>query len=105
MNVAEEAHAAQNVQQAGLVGQIPVRNIWLLMLYASRPLRYLNSSEKKNVEENPDDIPDLVAEILVSEVTQRMKRNLSFAYRKAGSYLGTRARQNRCSAHGTGPSA
>ena len=88
VNVAEEAHAAQSVQQAGFVGQIPVRNIWLLMLYASRLLRYLNSSEKKNVEENPDDIPDLVAEILVGEVTKRMKRNLSFGYRRREAVLG-----------------
>lgn len=63
----------------GLVGKVPVRSLWLLMLYASDLFRCLGN---KNVaiEENPDDIPDLVAEILVQAVRQRLRRDLSVGY-------------------------
>lgn len=58
---------------------IPVRNLWLLMLYASDLFRVLDKS-RKNVEENPDDIADLVAELLCYEVERRIRRNLSYGY-------------------------
>ena len=87
MNVAEDAHAERSGRQAGLIGRIPVRNVWLLMLYASRLLRYLDAAEKRKVEDNPEDIPDLVAEILTHEVERRMKRNLSFGYRRRQAVL------------------
>lgn len=87
MNVAEDAHVARSGRQAGLIGRIPVRNVWLLMLYASRLLRYLDATEKRKVEDNPEDIPDLVAEILTHEVERRMKRNLSFGYRRRQAVL------------------
>jgi 5-methylcytosine-specific restriction enzyme subunit McrC len=66
--------------ESGYVGRIPVRNIWLLMLYASEFFRQFG---RKNIviEENPDDIPDLVAEILARSVERRLRRNLSFGYR------------------------
>jgi 5-methylcytosine-specific restriction enzyme subunit McrC len=66
---------------AGYVGAIPVRNLWLLMLYASGEYRELGSG-LQDVEENPDDIPDLVAAMLVKAVERRLKRNLSFGYRR-----------------------
>ena len=88
MNLAAEPNAGESEQQAGLIGRIPVRNVWLLMLYASRLLRYLDTAEKMSIEENPDDIPDLVAEILTREVERRMKRNLSFGYRIRQAVLG-----------------
>lgn len=66
---------------AGYVGAIPVRNLWLLMLYASGEYRELGSA-LRGVEENPDDIPDLVASMLVKVVERRLKRNLSFGYRR-----------------------
>ena len=88
MNVAENARAARSGRQAGLIGRVPVRNVWLLMLYASRLLRYLDAAEKRKVEDNPEDIPDLVAEILTHEVERRMKRNLSFGYRRRQAVLG-----------------
>ena len=47
-----------------MIGAIPVRNVWLLMLYASRLYQELPSRRRYGAEENPDDIPDLVAEIL-----------------------------------------
>ncbi len=59
------------------VGRIPVRNVWLLLLYASRLFREIPGSRRYAAEENPDDIPDLVAEILVHAVQRRLRRNLS----------------------------
>lgn len=87
MNVPAETHAGGSTEEIGFIGRIPVRNVWLLMLYASRLLRYLDAEEKRAVEENPDNIPDMVAEILAREVERRMKRNLSFGYRRREAVL------------------
>jgi 5-methylcytosine-specific restriction enzyme subunit McrC len=65
--------------ETGCIGRIPVRNLWLLMLYASQLYRELGS-DRAAVEENPDDIPDLVAEILSRAVERRLRRNLSRGY-------------------------
>ena len=62
---------------AATVGRIPVRNLWLLMLYASRLYRTLPSNRRFAAEENPDEIPDVVAEILTRAVERRLRRNLS----------------------------
>lgn len=70
-----------------LVGRIPVRNLWLLMLYASELFRCL-TPEQRDMEDNPDDIPDLVAEILVHLVEQRLRRNLTYGYRFREAVLG-----------------
>ena len=43
--------------------QIPVRNIWLLQLYASSLYRSAGASLVEG-EENPEDLPQLVARIL-----------------------------------------
>lgn len=61
------------------LGKIPVRNLWLLMLYASDLYRHF-STNKVDVEDNPEDIADLVAEILYHQVEERMMRNLSYGY-------------------------
>jgi 5-methylcytosine-specific restriction enzyme subunit McrC len=68
------------------VGRIPVRNLWLLMLYASDLFRQIG---RKNVavENNPDDIPDLVAEILAHAVEERLYRNLSSGFRQREAEL------------------
>ena len=63
----------------GWIGRIPVRNLWLLMLYASDLFRNLERA-KVAVEDNPDDIPDLVAEMLCRQVERRIQRNLSYGY-------------------------
>lgn len=73
--------------QAGYIGQIPVRNLWLLMLYASDLFRQIGS-DKLAVENNPDDIPDLIAEILSHAVELRMRRNLGFGYQSREAALG-----------------
>ena len=57
--------------------RIPIRNIWLLLLYASALFRDIDSRRRAMLEENPDDIPDLIAEILAYEVDRRLARNLS----------------------------
>ena len=62
---------------AATIGRIPVRNLWLLMLYASRFYRTLPTERRSAAEDNPDEIPDLVAEILTRAVERRLRRNLS----------------------------
>ena len=74
-------------QEIGRVGRIPVRNLWLLMLYASDLFRDLEKA-KVTVEDNPDDIPDLVAEMLCRRVEHRMQRNLSYGYQSYEAVLG-----------------
>ena len=69
-----------------VVGCIPVRNLWLLMLYASGLMRYFDV-RRAAVEENPDDIPDVIARILCYEAERRLKRNLSYGYRRDKSVL------------------
>ncbi|SEM71125.1 5-methylcytosine-specific restriction enzyme subunit McrC [Syntrophus gentianae] len=71
----------------GRIGRIPVRNLWLLMLYASELFRDLEK-EKVAVEDNPDDIPDLVAEMLCRHVERRIQRNLSYGYQSREAVLG-----------------
>ena len=74
-------------EEIGLIGRIPVRNLWLLMLYASNLFRDLEIA-RVAVEENPDDIPDLVAEMLCHRVERRIKRNLSYGYQWREAVLG-----------------
>lgn len=66
--------------EPGYVGRIPVRNIWLLLLYASDLFR-LHGKDAVDLEDNPDDLPDLVAEILADAVEERQRRHLSLGYR------------------------
>ena len=74
-----------------MIGKIPVRNIWLLMLHASRFYRELPSRQRYGVEENPDDLPDLVAEILTRTVKRRIRRNLTLEFQHSRAEL-TRVR-------------
>lgn len=60
---------------------IPLRNIWLLLLYASDLFRQLDRLRRSGVEENPDELPDLLAEILTHAVERRLARNLSLGWR------------------------
>jgi 5-methylcytosine-specific restriction enzyme subunit McrC len=68
------------------IGRIPIRNIWLLMLYASDLFR-IRGIGKVGLEESPDDLPDLIAEILAYTVEKRVRRHLSFGYRSRESVL------------------
>jgi 5-methylcytosine-specific restriction enzyme subunit McrC len=73
--------------EIGRIGRIPVRNLWLLMLYASDLFRELETG-KVAVEDNPDDIPNLVAEMLCRRVERRIRRNLSYGYQSRHATLG-----------------
>ena len=68
------------------IGKIPIRNLWLLMLYASDIYKELDAANIA-VEENPDDIPDLVAEMLCRRVEHRIQRNLSYSYQSRDAVL------------------
>ena len=70
----------------GFVGRIPVRNLWLLMLYASDLFKSGGTAHVK-VEENPDELPDMVAEILAHAVETRLHRQLSLGYRSREEWL------------------
>lgn len=71
---------------AGHIGRIPVRNLWLLMLYASDLFR-MGGIGKVGLEDNEDDLPDLVGEILARAVEIRQRRHLSFGYRSRDAVL------------------
>ena len=79
--------ATPRVADTGQVGRIPVRNLWLLMLYTSELFRHRERG-KIAVEDNPHDIPDLVAEILAFLVERRLRRDLSFGYQPKEAILG-----------------
>ena len=55
-------------------GAIPIRNVWLLMLYASDLYR-MRDIRNRGIEALPDDIFDLVGEILASAVKDDRKSN------------------------------
>ena len=61
------------------------------MLYASKLYQRNNLLRDKGVEENPEDLYDLVAEVLVGAVERRLQRNLGRQYRKHEAIL-TRVR-------------
>ncbi|TGQ04500.1 5-methylcytosine-specific restriction endonuclease system specificity protein McrC [Mesorhizobium sp. M2E.F.Ca.ET.219.01.1.1] len=61
-----------------LIGGIPVRNIWLLFLYAHN-LAQLHGQHAAAVEDSPD-FPSLIGRILCYAVDRRLRRNLSRGY-------------------------
>lgn len=77
---------AESSVSTNRIGQIPVRNLWLLMLYAS-DLMSAPGQRKIDVEDNPDKIPDLVAEVLAEVVRKRLHKNLSFGFRAKSARL------------------
>jgi 5-methylcytosine-specific restriction enzyme subunit McrC len=87
MDLAESSIKTDEQMKVNHIGRIPVRNLWLLMLYASELFRHIDR-DKIDVENNPDDIPDLIAEFLVRVVERRLMRNLSFGYRPRIAELG-----------------
>lgn len=62
------------------VGKIPIRNVWLLFLYASGLAQFSERFEAE-VEESPD-LKSLIARLLCFAVEKRLRRNLSFGYRR-----------------------
>lgn len=86
MGVAVEQVECASASAEGHIGRIPVRNLWLLMLYASDLFRTRDIG-RVGLEDNPDDLPDLVAEILAHAVEVRLRRRLSFGYRSRDAVL------------------
>ena len=64
-----------------------VKNIWLLLLYASDLYKKITHRRFKEMESNPDRIPYLVAEILTEAVQRRLRRSLSLRYRRRDADL------------------
>ena len=73
---------SEQVQQDSRIARangIPLRNVWLLMLYASDLFR-MRGTDLLDVEEMPDDLPDVIGELLAHAVEERLRRNLHRAY-------------------------
>ncbi len=70
----------------GQVAGIPLRNIWLLLLYASK---WYQEEDPKHVAiaEDAERIPDLIAEVLCRRVEQRLRRRLTHAYERRAEEL------------------
>lgn len=71
------------------IGRVPVRNIWLLFLYASNLAQFFGRHSLE-VEASPD-FPSLIARLLCFAVEQRLRRNLSRGYRRVDQVM-TRVR-------------
>jgi len=68
------------------IGRIPVRNLWLLMLYASDLVR-VSGQLNALLDAEIDDLPDLVARLLADAVEHRLRRNLTREYRQRSAVL------------------
>jgi 5-methylcytosine-specific restriction enzyme subunit McrC len=64
---------------------IPLRNIWLLFLYAADLVRFKNEASVE--AEAARDLPELLARLLVRVVQQRLRRNLSRNYQARHAVL------------------
>jgi 5-methylcytosine-specific restriction enzyme subunit McrC len=56
--------------------RIPIRNLWLLLLYASEFYKTGNKS-LSGIEDYPERLPDLLGEILIASVADRLKTPLT----------------------------
>jgi 5-methylcytosine-specific restriction enzyme subunit McrC len=79
MPLLAEIPTSSPVVASGHIGRIPVRNLWLLMLYASDLFR-TRGLGNVGLDDSPEELPDLVAEILAHAVEQRQRRRLSQGY-------------------------
>lgn len=57
---------------------IPLRNIWLLFLYAADLVQFKDSTTVE--AESARNLPELLARLLTKVVQQRLRRNLSRGY-------------------------
>ena len=64
---------------------IPLRNIWLLFLYAADLVQFKGRFDHQ--VETARDLPDLVARLLTQVVEERLRRNLSRGYRARTAVL------------------
>ena len=82
---ATSPEAALYVESGGQ--RIPLRNIWLLLLYASELFKQLTKEERGDAEKRPDELPELAAEILAREVERRLHRHLTHGWRPRAADL------------------
>ena len=61
------------------IGRIPVRNLWLLMLYAS-DLTRVRGAFDAIVDKDINDIPELIGRLLTQTVEHRIRRNFTRGY-------------------------
>lgn len=59
--------------------RIPVKNLWLMMLYAS-DLGTKDSKVLASAEDNPESLPDLIAELLCDAVEARLRNGLTLGF-------------------------
>ncbi len=78
--------AAAASGEAPAIGRIPVRNLWLLFLYAAELAAWGERFEGL-FEEDDADLPTLIARLLAHSVEHRMRRNLSRGYRQRTEVL------------------
>lgn len=71
--------AAPDTGEDQFIGRIPIRNLWLLMLYASDLARY-RGSFKMLIENDSAALPDLAVQLLLSSVEQRLRKGLSHRF-------------------------
>lgn len=68
-----------NTEGPRRIGRIPVRNLWLLFLYASDLARWIDRFDMA-VDDDDTDLPTLVARLLTHAVEERLRRNLTRNY-------------------------
>lgn len=66
--------------------RIPIRNLWLLLLYASK-LYADDHAQMSDVEEAPDTLPQLLARILADAVDHRVNSPLTPSFQRAEADL------------------
>ncbi|OBJ40194.1 hypothetical protein A5621_10970 [Mycobacterium colombiense] len=73
--------------------RIPIRSLWLLLIYASDLLGKLRTPERQAIlaGRHDADLIEPIAEVLVGEVEKRLRQQLSFHYRRRSADL-TRVR-------------
>lgn len=81
------------IESRKYVGKIPVRNLWLLMLYASE-CRYV-LSQLNDSEQSSENVANLIAKVFCDLVENRIKRNLSTQFVQTEREL-TRVRGKIC---------
>ncbi|QRY43506.1 hypothetical protein JVX93_23600 [Mycolicibacterium boenickei] len=72
---------------------IPVRSLWLLLIYASNMLRQLKADEREALMsgKRDADLIEAITEVLVAEVESRIRKQLSYHYQRRSADL-TRVR-------------
>ncbi len=68
------------------IGRIPIRNLWLLMLYASDLTRTSGVFDVMT-DSDIEDLPDLIATLLANSVERRLRRNLTSGYQTREAVL------------------